>query len=144
MYCQDCGITLPDEANFCSHCGKNQKSNVPQPEPERYEICQTGYQVRQVPFFPFILFWPGKAVFIASAVCPKKGNYTAAESPSFPSYINPSYKNHVDFDRGDATLVSRRQEAFNGLTQKLIADGWEPVSQSEQARFQYNFRRAVR
>jgi large subunit ribosomal protein L7/L12 len=37
MYCIHCGTNLPDDANFCSKCGKPQKQETPI-EKSRYDV----------------------------------------------------------------------------------------------------------
>ena len=44
MFCYNCGTQLPDEATFCSKCGKPQKQGAQVAEPtqikESWETCE--------------------------------------------------------------------------------------------------------
>ncbi|NNC27954.1 zinc ribbon domain-containing protein [Longimicrobium terrae] len=141
MYCQECGTEVSDEANYCPSCGRPQKVGVVRAATEIYEICQTSYQIKKRSSF----FRPAEAVFVALAVCPKKGNYTAAESQLFLTCSFPCRSDEApqaDFSRG-VQYAPQREAAFDALTQLLVEEGWEPVSQSELFRHQHRFRRRL-
>lgn len=34
MFCKQCGKEIPDNSNFCTHCGASQAVAEPAPQPE--------------------------------------------------------------------------------------------------------------
>ena len=123
MYCVNCGTELPDEANFCWKCGIAQPgaSEVLAHKWEYCEILAEDASFR---------FW-ARFRFSAKAVGPQ-GTYMAARSPETFSSPDPysSDRKHV--------------AACDALVQKLVRDGWEPISEKGPRWYSYKFRRPVR
>jgi hypothetical protein len=98
MYCTNCGYQLPNDANFCLKCGRPQKAGVQVEEP-RWETCE----IEDI--------WGGLTLK-AVAVGPS-GRYIAAAQAIPP----PTWSKHAD-----------TEEAMKNLANKLVSEGWEPVT----------------
>ncbi|HEY4942462.1 MAG TPA: zinc ribbon domain-containing protein [Rhizomicrobium sp.] len=144
MYCQGCGTELSDEANFCSKCGRPQKPGIAlpgaaTPTPAIYEVCDTRYQF--LGGRPISTIGAARVSFFAAAISPKKGKYSAAESPEFKSRKVLDGR-EIIADLTGHKFQSERDAAFADLVEKLLADGWERT-QSGQNIYRHSFRRLV-
>ncbi|MBN1485504.1 MAG: zinc ribbon domain-containing protein [Chloroflexia bacterium] len=126
MFCINCGTELPDEANFCWKCGRPQKEGV-QVKETRWETCEIVYQKLKEPFFGDTEFQ-----FWARAIGPE-GSYNAGESPVFKCWSPKPESYSADASNAHKALVS-----------KLLADGWEPTTNSDYSWWGDTFRRRVR
>ncbi|MBM3188248.1 MAG: zinc ribbon domain-containing protein [Chloroflexi bacterium] len=84
MFCAKCGTKLPDEANYCWHCGEAQKDDI-QVQESTFEICEIVYSVVE----PAGLFSAGKGQFWARAIGPT-GQHRAGETEVLPGNDPPA------------------------------------------------------
>lgn len=124
MFCHNCGAELPDDANFCSKCGKQQAPAaspvVPEAAPAA-EVCEVVAEMvgeKWNPMFPADMMR-----FKAKAAGPK-GEYVAAESPKIKvglsEYYQPNQKN------------KRHVKALEELAAALAAAGWERAGKGSE------------
>ncbi|NPV26063.1 MAG: zinc ribbon domain-containing protein [Firmicutes bacterium] len=124
MYCANCGLELPAEANFCWKCGQPCK----EPAETAWETCQIEYETVRDGF----LYRGDDLRFVAQASGPR-GEYIAGKSRVFrtsPFYNLPSTQEHRDL--------------LDVLVNKLIQEGWERVGEPGEFWWNYTFRRPVR
>jgi len=132
MYCWNCGTQLPDNANFCSKCGKQQKPGEQPIEPnlkeEKWETCEILFD-SQYQLGRGWIFW-----FWAKAIGPE-GEYSAGSSGQLlagPIFDKPNSDNR------------ETKMAHSELVAKLVSDGWEPVPNKGSNWWNDRFRRRVR
>lgn len=117
MFCHHCGALIPDDANFCSKCGKQQTPAEPrtitEPAPAA-EVCEVVAEMAEEKWSP--MFPADMVQFKAKAAGPQ-GEYVAAESPKvkvgLSEYYQPNQKN------------KRHVKALEELAAALAAAGWE-------------------
>lgn len=122
MICLNCGTQLPEDANFCSKCGKPQRGGT-RTESHKWELCEI-----KVKFYRGI--FDSNFSFCAESIGPK-GPYSISESKKFN--INP-----------DAARLSQKetvQLSLNKLMTLLIQDGWELLPEQGSSWYSYKFRR---
>ncbi len=127
MFCSSCGTQVPDEANFCWKCGKPQKEGVHYEEP-KYETCQIVMNNLGKSSWGFTNF---AFKFQVDAIG-QKGTYVAYETEKFTS------------DFGYEVKRNKYEPIINGLVNKLIQDGWEPVESINENWWNHRFRRRIR
>ena len=128
MFCSNCGIQLPDDANFCLKCGKPQKAGIQVDEP-KWETCEIKWTSSQRN-----LIANHKMQFWADAIGPN-GSYNAGESPIFE---------HPYSEREPESNNRKDSDAHKNLISKLVADGWEPTGNRGTAWFSNRFRRRIK
>jgi hypothetical protein len=133
MYCSKCGTKLPDEANFCWKCGKSQKEGIPNGELQ-WERCYITYEgVQQSGWIS-----TGKARWWANVTGPE-GSYRAGASSTFDAGV---FNQEVEVPTGPHDYAYRRAiTALDELVNKLVADGWEPISSMGEPYWNKQFRR---
>jgi hypothetical protein len=124
MFCTNCRTELPDDANFCSNCGRPQREDVGLAEPqwETWEIVFRQVRHRFL-HTPTLQFW-------AKAIGPD-GTYSVGESPEFDSNYYPESNGKYDAGANDV------------LVKHLTSEGWQPVGRGEYW-YAHRFRRTIR
>lgn len=120
MFCYNCGTQLPDDATFCSKCGKPQKTAqaIAQPtESVRYDTCEIKWRYTQG-----FLASNQQFAFVAFALG-TKGGYVVAES-SVLTNVGPILN-----DEGLAAKSNNPalRAALEGVITHLTKEGWESV-----------------
>jgi hypothetical protein len=105
MFCSNCGTQIPDDASFCSKCGKSQSAGFSTGE-IKWETCEIAYKQTT----NGIVWEIGH--FYAEAIGPI-GVYEAARAKSLTEYSGPSSDNQ------------RVVEAHKDLAGQLVRAGWE-------------------
>jgi hypothetical protein len=133
MFCSGCGQNLPDAANFCQKCGKPQKPELKATGADaiesKYELCAIVYCTLESGGF-----FSRKARFWAKAVG-QTGVYNAGESDVFQAPNATTYSPDGRDKKTNACL--------NALITQLIAEGWEPISESGPDWFSHKFKRRI-
>ncbi|RJP53699.1 MAG: zinc ribbon domain-containing protein [Anaerolineaceae bacterium] len=127
MFCRNCGIQLPDDANFCLKCGYPQKDNISTDE-IKWETCETDW----VHVKPGTLFSKGTAKYIARAIGPQ-GQYIAGQSSEYTFAIPET-----------EVITTARFAAFDSFIKQLVAEGWEFIGSFGVGDSQKRFRRRVK
>jgi len=138
MHCTYCGKQIPDNANFCAHCGGALKPDL-QPESEgSWEYCQISWSgkwhsVRQ--WWTDVLFW-------ADAIG-KNRRYNAGQSATFD--LGHNFTRQADPPLGGTGSDREKSaNAYNDLVAKLISDGWEPLPERGASAWELRFRRRLK
>jgi ribosomal protein L40E len=142
LFCYRCGTQLPDQANYCWKCGNPRKEGTQAKSPE-WETCTITYEA--VRNNKFLGSHSGQARWWAKATRPRE-SYRAGESPIFYAsvekgvveipYSNPGFSAHLTYI--DTLKV------LDVLTNKLIADGWEPTGTYGASYWKRQYRRRIR
>jgi hypothetical protein len=119
--CVQCGTELADSMKICFNCGKPQQIMAGTSAPQ-WEYCEIEYEL--------VGLLGMSHRFLAKAVGPK-GTYRAAES---------NVKISTNFPH---PAVRKDNQACDDLIRRLVADGWEPVSERGPEWFSHRFRRRV-
>jgi hypothetical protein len=123
MFCINCGANLPDEANFCLKCGKQQKQGV-QTDETKWETCEINYKVAHDGLTGT------RGCFRAEAIG-FDGVYEAGRSQEFGCGYNmwlPDSKNEAH---------------YNALIENLVKDRWEPTGERGEHWWNNRFRRKI-
>lgn len=136
MYCIACGTEIPNEANYCSHCGKAQKDNLSSKSEEAttWETCEIVWDTKKLKK-GFLQSQHYDTFFWAKAVGPN-GIYDAGKSGVFDQY-RPPVDNFAD--EKDWKIAKAEVDTLVDL---LAKDGWEFVG-TQQLWYQKRFRRKV-
>src|SRR5439155_7060115 len=121
-HCVKGGQVLPHEVAFCSACGQAQQAGLGQAaqEPQApWETCEIMYRV--IPHWTY-----NAGYYWVEAVSPR-GVYTVAQTEEIGG--PPGQKRD-----------QREHDAVASLVNKLIGDGWEPLTRGEHA-YSHRFRR---
>ena len=125
MYCINCGTQIPDEANFCSKCGKLQTSKIEKVEETKWETCEIAYTVINQGH----LLSNRRMMFWANAIG-VNGNYNAGESVPFEQYTTPP-------SSSDQRALAAHREFISQLTK----NGWESAGDRGEDWWCNRFRR---
>ena len=121
MFCNNCGTELPEEANFCSNCGKPQKPDV-LAEVAKWETCE----IERGIVGKSGIFRDNVFAFNAKAIGPQ-GVYTAGESSQF-----------IDIEHAEEKKI------VEDLINKLVESGWEPTGSKGSSWWAHRFRRRIK
>jgi hypothetical protein len=123
MYCISCGTELPDNAVFCSKCGKSQKISTA-PEIRKSETCEIIYVLVQPVDWESIT----RFKFVAEAVGPN-GKDNILET------VTLGIKGNVQIERSYWGIF------VDELIDLLLLDGWQPSESRGENWWSYRFRR---
>jgi len=122
MYCINCGTQLPDDANFCSNCGKS-PSAIEQHKESKIESCEIIYiQVKpwnweNIRYFKFI----AEAIGV-------NGKYNVFETATIGT-------------KDDFTKKEKYGKYVDEIVELLLQDGWEASETRGDNWWNYRFKR---
>ena len=126
MFCSNCGMALPEDANFCLKCGKPQRTGAQFSE-DRFETCE-------IVWFTVHPASPTRSEewfkFVAEAIAPT-GKYTAFESILLGR----------TGDTGHQMNEHKLSHYADELVELLIQDGWGATETRGAGWYSYRFRR---
>jgi hypothetical protein len=129
-HCTNCGHELREGDKFCSECGTVVGGAAAQARPTVWDYCEIfEVYLRTDDFFSSASIYH----FVAVAVTPTQDRYNAGESGEYGWKVYKTKKG-----------ILHPQDRLAELTQKLLADGWEPLSQKGENWYSYTFRRPVK
>jgi hypothetical protein len=118
MLCPNCGKELPDDANFCTSCGRPQKAGL------TVSILRTKYELCEIDYFVEEGFLSRKGLFGAVELGTQR-KHLFGESESF--LLNFEQKRGLGY-WGPKQILIRSNEAysaFTALVYRLLDEGWE-------------------
>lgn len=133
-YCINCGIQLPDNANFCYKCGAAQYKPAGDAAPPRERIRETCVITCETVGERWGIYPREIMRFTARAVGPQ-GEYIAGVSPEFEvvafNINGPEQKNR------------RHKAAFDALVNELVKKGWCMADESGDSWFNIKLARDI-
>lgn len=129
MFCSNCGINLPDDANFCMKCGKPQKPDLQ----EQAEMCEIRLNYEDKGR------WKG-IIFRFEAVVVGKNRRVVATSETIPSQGQRFDRQEIAATYNYSNLLINQvaQEVLDKLIDVLAADGWKVLA--AQGKYWYSYK----
>jgi hypothetical protein len=134
LYCVYCGQSLPQDASFCSRCGRGNPFNLApfniadtralseirhtsytSPVPAVLETCEIGWSRRAHGLSARITFHAEKALFGDRQII-------ASSEPVSDARDNISGRIYIPRETDEAMA------AVSQLVERLLQDGWQPIS----------------
>lgn len=135
MYCTNCGTKLPDEANFCSNCGKPVSGSTPKPIEEKWETCEIVCENNwdKIPFSTNL-----KGLIFGVTGAPK--NYKFVTKKVDIDGIHTIIETQKFYELDDPHQNAKQE--INTMIDILVKDRWESTGRGEKW-FNYKFRRRI-
>lgn len=124
MFCRHCGAQLPDDANFCSKCGKPQtpaEGRAAAAPAQAVEVCEVVAEMVAEKWSPT---FPADMVRFEAKAAGPQGEYVAAESPKVKAGLSEYYQPNKN--------NKRHVKALEELTAALAAAGWERTGKGRE------------
>lgn len=124
-FCHNCGVAMPEDANFCPKCGKPAipvaESDKPEPAGEvAEETCMIVAELAGEKWSPL---FPGDYIQFKARASGPAGDFLAGESARVKAglgdYYEPNKKN------------KQHVKAYDGLVETLKQAGWEQSGKGE-------------
>ncbi len=123
-YCPECGTALPDDAKFCSRCGRPQAAPPPEPGPvsagEEWETCEIVVAAAGEKWSPV---FPGDYIIFRAQADGEEDAHTVLESKRIAAGLGDYYQANKSNKRHTAALAA--------LAAALADEGWAQVGKGE-------------